>query len=140
MRFFVEAELQTKGNRQKIFRRGKRQWIGPTGEVVAAQKEVNLKARYYAPADPLEGPVKLDVTIVVRVPPSYPPEKRERALSGELWPDTPDKGDRGNHLKLLEDALEDAGFYHNDAQICAGDVSKVFGEVSGYWVTLEKIE
>lgn len=138
IRFFVPATLRTKGNRMKIHRRGNRRWIGPTDEQKAAEHFVRVAASPYAPREPFACPIKLDVIFVVQIPKGYTGSKLARARSGALRPDTPDKGDRGNHLKLLEDALEGV-FYVNDAQICEGNVAKVFGDVSGYQVEISEL-
>lgn len=136
--FFVPATLRTKGNSMEIRRRGRKTWISPTDEQKAAENFVRMASLQHAPREPLTGSLRMDVTFMVKVPKSYKGAKLAEALCGMLRPDTPDKGDRGNHLKLLEDALEGV-FYVNDAQICAGDVSKMFGRESGYFVRIEEL-
>lgn len=142
LEFFIPAVLRTKGNSMKIYLRRQgsrtRRWIGPTEEQKDAEQVVRLRSLPHAPREPLTGPLRMDVTTVVPIPKSYSDDKRELCLLKEVRPDTPDKGDRGNHLKLLEDALEGI-FYVNDAQICEGNVAKVFGLESGYRVRISAL-
>jgi Holliday junction resolvase RusA-like endonuclease len=42
-------------------------------------------------------------------------------------------------LKLLEDALQAAGFYVNDAQIVGGEVAKRYGDPPGYRIQLTPV-
>ena len=93
-----------------------------------------LQAHPLRPASPLSGPLRLDVDAVREVPASWSGRKRARALSGELRPTT--RPDRGNHLKLMEDALQAAGWIEDDSCVVEGDVRKVYGDPCGWRFTL----
>lgn len=77
------------------------------------QAQVAELARPHAPPRPLVGSVRLSVTFVM---------------------ETARRVDRGNLLKLLEDALE-GDFYLDDAQIDEGEVRKrlAFGSEQGHY-------
>lgn len=82
------------------------------------------------PSSPLSGPLRLDVEAVVSVPSGWSRKKREAALSGELRPTT--RPDRGNYLKLAEDALQAAGYLADDSNVVEGDVRKSYGNPPGW--------
>ena len=49
------------------------------------------------------------------------------------------KPDNGNMNKLLEDCMEELGFYKNDAQISSLIVEKFWGEVPGIYIKIEEL-
>lgn len=49
------------------------------------------------------------------------------------------KPDNGNMNKLLEDCMEDLGFYTNDAQIASLIVEKFWADVPGIYIKIEAI-
>ena len=86
----------------------------------------------YAPPEPWNGSVFLDVGFVFVPPVAWPKWKQEAARNGMIRPNTQSVGDRDNLHKLLADALETAGFFINDAQLVDGKVYKEYGAVPGY--------
>lgn len=141
LEFFLPARPAQKGNSKLIYRTGYR-GAGATRVVSnpkdkAAEARLTNLARAYRPLRPLEGALRLDVEFVLPIPPSWPARKRAEALACVLLPTS--RPDRGNMLKLLEDALQAAGFYLDDAQIVAGDVAKRYGDPVGYRVSLSPV-
>lgn len=141
---FVPARPTTKGNHRKLVyargRGGRRipRFIG-SETARAAEAELVLLLRQHAPATPFTGAVRLDATFVLPIPKSFVKAARLEALAGRLEPIGPGTLDRGNALKLLEDALTKARFWLDDVQVCAGDVGKRYtreGEQPGYWFRL----
>jgi Holliday junction resolvase RusA-like endonuclease len=49
------------------------------------------------------------------------------------------KPDNGNMNKLLEDCMEDLGYYKNDAQIASLIVEKFWAKVPGIYIRIEAI-
>lgn len=49
------------------------------------------------------------------------------------------KPDCGNSNKLLEDCLEDLGFYKNDAQIASSITEKFWAKIPGIYIRIEEI-
>jgi hypothetical protein len=97
--------------------RGKAKVIPRKGSAEHEGKVIEL-ARPHAPPVPLLGDVFMDVCFVLG---------NNRRV------------DRGNLLKLIEDALEKAGFFGDDSQIMDGPVAKRVageGEPSGYMVVV----
>lgn len=143
--FFLAAKPTTKGNHSTIIRgRGGRPTLIPSSAARKAQAELVALLLRHRPRRPLMGPVRLDVDFVLAVPKSFTQAEREAAHAGRLFPAEAHNGDRGNFLKLLEDALQGARFVVNDAQICAGEVRKRFASAedprAGYQVRLQAIE
>jgi Holliday junction resolvase RusA-like endonuclease len=141
LEFFLAAAPKQKGNSKLIFRTGYR-GSGPTRVASnpkdkAAELRLVAMARTYRPLRPLEGPLRLSVAFVLPIPPSWSGRKRAEALAGVLQPTG--RPDRGNLLKLLEDALQAAGFYVNDAQIVGGEVAKRYGDPPGYRIQLTPV-
>lgn len=89
---------------------------------VAAQAwydAVARAARPHLPSEPWKGPVLLDIQIYF---------ERPKYMLKKKYPDGPiphtAKPDRDNCEKSVSDALEAAGLYENDSQVCAGEVRK----------------
>lgn len=129
---FVACSPKPKGNDRKVLKLGGKITVQHGDKAVAAQRElVGLLAAHPArPAWPLDCPLRVDVEVRVAVPSSWSERKRAAALRGALQPDR--RPDRGNFLKLGEDALERAGYVVDDARIVCGDVAKVYAEVPGW--------
>lgn len=134
--FFLPQRPKSKGNSKKIVRFGAR--LGLIGSKPAREAEASLfeLARPFAPLTPIAGPVRLDVAFVTAYP-KGPAWKRQAAIDGRLYPDR--RPDRGNLLKLAEDALEKAGFYEDDARVVSGLVEKVYGPEAGYRISLTRL-
>lgn len=134
--FFVAMTCKPKGNAKKIARFGKHFALRNDDKVVAAQESLTARLLEHRPPAPFAGPVRLSVAFVVDVPEGWAAWKRAAALEGRLWPTS--RPDRGNLLKMIEDAMEGT-FYLNDSQVVAGPVDKVYGPVAGYRVTIEEL-
>lgn len=84
--------------------------------------------------DPLwDGPVSLTVENTYKIPKSGENRKRQ---PGEYC--IADVGDRGNCLKMIEDALQGI-IYENDCQVVDGPVRKKWGTEDCYVVTVEHL-
>lgn len=117
----VPGKCVTKGNSGRIMKRGKRRFFAPSAQSVDAQGTAADFMRPLAPPSPLEGPLRVDVVFVRALP------QKTTHQPGD-WCAV--KVDRGNLLKLAEDAMEDAGIFRDDCQIVTGNVSKVWGRVA----------
>jgi Holliday junction resolvase RusA-like endonuclease len=82
-------------------------------------------------------PVRASMIFFMPIPESFPAWKKLAALEGRFWPVV--RPDRGNMLKLIEDALAKSGWLHDDAQVVDGGVKKIYGGVPGYLVVLEPL-
>jgi Holliday junction resolvase RusA-like endonuclease len=141
LEFFLAAVPKQKGNSKLIFRTGYR-GSGPTRVASnprdkAAELRLVVLAAVYRPLRPMQGPLRLSVTFVLPIPPSWPARKRAEALAGVLQPIG--RPDRGNMLKLVEDALQAAGFYADDSQIVGGEVAKRYGDPPGYRIQITPV-
>lgn len=76
---------------------------------------------------PLDGPVRLDATLVYAVPGGWSKAKRRDALEGAVRPTV--KPDASNWLKLVEDALNGVVFV-DDKDVCECSIRKVYGETA----------
>lgn len=144
MEFFIAATPAQKGNSKRIIRVPRRGLppalrIASSVKDKAAEMAVARLALAYRPGRPLEGPLRLDATFCMPVPPSWSRRQRAEALAGLRYPIGGNRLDRGNMLKLLEDALQLAGFYQHDGQIVDGAVRKVYSATPGYRVRLEPL-
>lgn len=136
MKFFVAAIPGVKGNSKRVVKKGGRPSL--IGDPLARKRERELVALLaeFRPSAPLDGPLRLDVTFVMPIPSSFPKWKRAAALAGDVYPTR--RPDRGNILKLVEDAMEGV-FYRDDAQIVRGEVRKAYGDAPGYLIELEQL-
>lgn len=72
----------------------------------------------------LDGPIIIEAVFTVPRPVSVPLAKRE-------WPITRSSGDGDKALRLILDALDDAGLYGDDAQIVTGTFTKCYPDTPG---------
>ena len=135
LEFFVAQRPRQKGNSKRLIRvgRARRPMLVPRRDDKLAEDALAARVMEFRPPQPFLGPVRLDVTFCMPVPRSWPQRRHEAALAGRELPAV--RPDRGNLLKLVEDALE-GPFYADDGQIVAGDVAKVYAEVPGYRIKL----
>jgi len=73
--------------------------------------------------EPLDGPVKLIMTIVMPIPPSWPQWKAKMASSNLIMPTV--KPDADNVLKAVKDGLNGV-VWHDDCQVVRVDMAKVY--------------
>ena len=138
LEFFIAQTPTQKGNSKRILRgRGGVPFIASSSKHKKAEETLAARAYEHRPPAPLTGPVRLEVTFVMPIPSSLPKWARAAAVAGLIYPAK--RPDRGNLLKLVEDALE-GPFYGDDAQIVDGPVRKAYGETPGYRIVLEQIE
>lgn len=81
-------------------------------------RDLVFSANKSAPASPLEGPLKADVTFVLARPKGKKKGAREYA---------PVRPDRDNLIKPVMDALTSSEWWLDDAQVVTGDITKVYG-------------
>ncbi|MCC7173495.1 MAG: RusA family crossover junction endodeoxyribonuclease [Planctomycetes bacterium] len=127
----IPGRPTTKGNSRRIFRAGGRPFTASSPQAIAAENNARAVAFAMRPVAPLVGPLRLDVHFVFAIPQAARERvsKRGKVTPAKLCPGEPcmRRIDRGNLLKLIEDALEGI-VYDNDSQIVGGDVAKVWGE------------
>lgn len=87
----------------------------------AARQAVEAISGYSA----LLGPVMLELGIYVGIAASWPKNKRQMAISGEMYPTK--KPDTSNILKAIEDAMNEVA-YGDDAQITDHHIKRRFSE------------
>ena len=81
--------------------------------------------------EPLDGPVKMIVTVSRGVPKSWSKKKKAEAMAGTVYPTT--KPDIDNILKGLMDALKGI-VWRDDAQVISVEASKEYAEHPRVWV------
>jgi len=85
---------------------------------------------------PLDGPLRMEMRVVVPIPTSWPKKKQEAARAGTLLP--LGKPDIDNFMKVV-----DAGnlvLWVDDSQIVKGTVEKSYGDKPGMWIRIWPIE
>lgn len=129
-----------KGNSKNIMRFGNRIRLVSSDKDKA--KEENLVALLHhhplRPSAPLEGQLRLDMTALMPIAASWSKKKQAQARAGTLRPTG--RPDRGNMLKLAEDALEQAGWLKDDSMVVEGDVAKRYDDVPGWRFVLTVLE
>ena len=133
IKFFVPGIPQTKGSTRGFVGRSKK-----TGKPVAIitndnpknkpwARQVAMEARKYAPAQPMAGPVYLELAFFLKRPqrPKHP-----------VYPIT--KPDLDKTTRSIKDALKDARIYRDDSQVCAMHCRK-FG-IPGVSIAVKDME
>ncbi len=114
----IPGKPRTKGNSARIFKKGRRRFVMPSAAAVSAEKSARDYVAIQWTRPPLEGALQVDVSFVFALP------KKKNGC--EVGDPCLKKVDRGNLLKLVEDAMNGIA-YKDDSQIVAGDVSKWWG-------------
>lgn len=86
---------------------------------------------------PMAGPLRLDVTAVMPIPPSWSRAKQGRAVAGTELPTG--KPDASNIVKAVEDALN-AVAYADDSQLVDLAARKVYGKRPGLYVVVSQFK
>ncbi len=89
-----------------------------------AENAFAAQARRFAPPQPLGGSVAIRIDYFFPIPPSWPKWKREAAIEGLLRHTS--KPDLDNLIKLTKDAMTQAGFWKDDAQVDVCRCSKSY--------------
>ena len=97
--------------------------------VKAARTEFVLKLKKYRPAKPIEGAVKLLVCFYFDV--------KDKKLWGKYKTTRPDAD---GYLKEFLDAMQEAGFFEDDAQVVDLHIVKTYAELGSIYVDLEEIK
>lgn len=91
----------------------------------AAQKFIKQLATIaMLPAQPMVGPLRLEVLCIYAIPPSWTKAKQATARAGKVWKTT--TPDHDNLVKQISDALNGIA-YADDAQIVVSQVGKRYG-------------
>ncbi len=83
----------------------------------------------------LEGPLELEMRVVVPIPQSWPKKRQAAARDGLEWPTKKPDGD--NFLKM-KDALN-LVVWIDDSQIVRERVEKTYGDKPGMWLTIRSV-
>jgi Holliday junction resolvase RusA-like endonuclease len=97
---------------------------------------VKMVASQHKPAEPIAGPVFLEVTVFRPMPKSFSKKKRWFAEQGHIWPTT--KPDCSNFIKLLEDACNQI-IWKDDSQIVRLIVEKRYSENPRVEITVAEL-
>jgi len=83
----------------------------------------------------LEGPIRVDMMVVLPIPDSWNKKKKEEALACRLFPTG--RKDLDNFIKCL-DGLNGI-VWHDDGQICSIMAKKAYGERPGMYLEIAEI-
>jgi len=128
--FFLPIKPPTKTAQQKAARRVKgKTYYYEDGDLAQVRQKLLAWTGKHRPEKPLEGPLRLTVKWLFPL--------ITRAHGGQ-YKDT--KPDLDNIIKMLADALEQNGFYHNDSQIASMILEKFWADQVGIFVQIESIK
>lgn len=130
--FFVSMIPRQK-NQLRAFKIGGFARVVPGKDTQENQATLASLMAPYRPSVPFSCPVRVHVMFVMPIPLGWPEWKKLAAREGCFHHVS--RPDRGNLLKLLEDALT-GPFLADDSLIVGGLVEKSYGDVPGYGVTL----
>lgn len=89
------------------------------------KSQIALAAREFVPMPPLVGPLRVDIEFRFSRPKSHYLTKGLRQNAPHWHTSRPD---RDNLDKAVMDALTTIGFWCDDSQVCAGEVTKIYVE------------
>lgn len=137
IRFGLDVEPYPKG-RPKFVSRGKFVRVYTPAATVKAENQIIKLAEKYAPAEPIQRPVEVELAFTFTPPASRPKWMLTAALMG--WAQHDVKPDLDNLAKLVLDALTRSGrFWRDDAQIVKLSISKGYGEQPQVWCRIAEV-
>ncbi len=107
------------------------------GKTKKYEERLKDAGRQAWPFPPMLQPIKLTVTAVFPIAPSWPKWRRVLAAIGKLW--HVGRPDIDNVIKIAMDGLNDV-VWKDDAQICWLVAKKFYGEVTGLWLEVETLD
>ncbi len=108
---------------------GKPQFYEPQ-DVKDARQSYMAHLAPYAPQEPWEGPIRLEVKFLYQ---------DEKLLSEWTWKTT--KPDTDNMIKLLKDCMTRTGFWVDDCQVVSEQVEKFYSrDHEGVYIVVRKLE
>ncbi len=103
-----------------------------------------MEAAKHLPEEPLSGSLKVSITFIFKRPKShYRTGKRANELKEYVPVYHTAKPDRDNAEKAVLDILTQIGFWRDDAQVAAGEVSKIYadpGMIPGALIDVQEYE
>lgn len=89
----------------------------------------------HAPAAPMEGPLRCDIRYIWPWTEALKAKRLRGKLPAFVGKDT--RPDRVNIAKLPEDVLTACKFWHDDGQVCGGEILKGWGDRPGIHITIQ---
>lgn len=90
------------------------------------QKDLIALMAPYAPAKPLEGPLKISINVFLPVPQSWSKAKKAKALNRTICPTS--RPDLDNYVKQIMDRMTKLFFWVDDSQVIRISASKLYSE------------
>lgn len=117
--------------------------IFEAGTAEAWKSQVTIAAQAHIPAEPIEGPIRVDLTFVFERPKNHFGSGKNSTRLKEGAPKYhTSKPDRDNLDKAVLDALTTLGFWRDDAQVVGGELWKEYataGRSSGVNVRISRV-
>lgn len=133
--FFVSYEVRPKGNSKRAFVIGGFARVVGDPKSMKNAKSLEVLCAEHRPSKPLEGPLRVTYRFQF---PWRKGDSRKRREPGAQPHDV--RPDLGNLCKQLDDVLEAAGFFGDDAQIATyGNTEKVWTDCPGVHVRIEPL-
>ena len=135
--------------RQRAVMRGQHAGVYDPGTAAAWRERIAIEAKQHRPPEPLEGPIRMDLVIIVKRPKSHLGTgrnahkiKRSAPRHWHTQAKGPNGGDIDNYRKAVMDELTQVGFWHDDGQVCRGEPMKRWaapGERPGALIVVQQI-
>lgn len=123
--------------------KGRPRFAKATGHTYTPEKTRNFEAALKYAAEqamgdrpPLQGPLRMDMRVVVPIAASWPKKRQRAALEGTEWPTR--KPDFDNFQKCV-DGLNMV-VWADDGQIVRSSFEKRYGDKPGMWIKVSPLE
>ena len=123
--------------RAKAYRRGDKAGIYQPKVADGWREAIGLEAKQHRPPEPIQGPVRVDLIIIVRRPGGHEATGRNAGKLKKSAPvfyhtagHGPYGGDRDNFEKAILDVLTQVGFWGDDGQVADGLIRKRWARVN----------
>jgi len=128
---FVPGDPKPQPRQRHFARKCGNKWLARSydpGTAEGWKSQIALAIQKHLPAQPFDGPLRVDLTFFMRRPLSL---KRKKDPDGVIWCANHRHGDRDNLDKAILDCLTQCGFWVDDALVCDGVIRKYFAPKRG---------
>lgn len=141
IQFFATGEPKGQPRPKAFARKFGDKWMArvyDSGTAENWKSQIAVAARAHIPGSPLAGPLRLTLEFTFPRPKSH---YRGGKYSSELKHSAAEwhtgKPDMDNAAKAVMDCMTQLGFWHDDAQVASGFVSKRYGDRPGCHISVE---
>lgn len=138
MKFFIPIKPKSQARGRAGINHAGRAMIFTSAKQRRDQNDLIALMAAHRPETPLEGPLRVLISVTMPVPQSWSKRKQAAALSWDHWPTG--RPDLDNLEKQALDCMTTLGFWKDDAQVVKISSNKHYGITPGWAIEVEPVK